>query len=195
MASIDDLIKEHSEVIDKLYNKLNVINDVIGKITYCFKSGNKILVCGNGGSAADAGHIVGEFVGRLKKERDALSAIDLTSCVPSLTAIGNDYGFEDVFAKGVQAYARKGDILWGISTSGNSENIIRAFKIGREIGAYNFSMTGRDGGRIRKENLSDLNINIYSDNTPRIQEAHELIYHIICEKVEEKMVGYKNGKK
>ena len=195
MISIEKAIKEHIEVVSTLDQEVRNIYRAIENITGCLKSGNKILVCGNGGSAADAGHIVGEFVGRFKKERDALPAIDLTSCVPSLTAIGNDYGFEEVFARGVMAYAKSGDVLWGISTSGNSENVIRAFKTGRLIGTYNFSMTGKDGGRIRKENLSDLNINISSDNTPRIQEAHEMIYHIICEKVEERIVDYKNGKK
>ena len=144
------------------------------------QEGNKILTCGNGGSAADAQHIAAEFTGRFKKERKGLAAIALTTDTSFLTAWANDYedGFETIFERQVQSLAKRNDILWGVSTSGNSENVVRAFKKGREMGTYNFSLTGRDGGKLKE--LSDLNINIPIDTTARIQETQELAYHIIC---------------
>jgi len=159
------------------------------------KDGNKLLVFGNGGSAADAQHISAELVGRFKRERNGLAAIALTTDTSFLTAWSNDYdhGFKTLFKRQVQALAKKGDILWGISTSGDSENVVRAFKQGREIGTYNFSLTGRDGGKLKK--LSDLNINIPVNNTARIQEAHELSYHIICEIIDDYSNLLKRGDK
>ena len=146
------------------------------------EDGHKLLVFGNGGSAADAQHISGELLGRFKTSRKGLAAIALTTDTSFLTARSNDYGFESIFERQVEALAGYGDVLWGISTSGNSENVLRAFRKGHRIGTYNFSLTGRNGGKLKK--LSDLNINIPIDNTARIQEAHELAYHIISELIE-----------
>ncbi|VVB78413.1 Phosphoheptose isomerase [uncultured archaeon] len=154
-------------------------------ITNSFKCGNKLLVFGNGGSAADSQHIAGELVGRYKLERKGLPAVALTTDTSVLTAWSNDYNFTGVFERQVEALAKKGDVLMGLSTSGNSENVYRAFKCGRDIGTLNISLTGNTGGKIRE--LSDININSYSGETPRIQECHVLAYHIICELVEKEM--------
>lgn len=155
-------------------------------IARCFNQGNKLLIFGNGGSAADAQHIAAEMTGRFKRERRGLPAIALTTDTSLLTAWPNDYeeGFSTLFERQVEALAKDDDVLWGISTSGNSENVLRAFKKGKEIGTYNLSLTGRDGGNLKE--LSNLNINVPIDNTARIQETHELAYHIICELVDRK---------
>lgn len=189
---IKELIKEHENCSESFYNQIENIENVVEKIVECFKSGNKILIFGNGGSAADAQHIAGKLVGRFKLERKALPAIALTTDTSVLTAWSNDYGYETVFSRQVEALAREGDILLGISTSGNSENVIKAFEKGKKIKTINISLTGNDGGKIKP--LGDLNINVESNNTPRIQEYHMLAYHIICELVEKQMTGKKNGK-
>ncbi len=167
------------------YSRPKDLVDISNKIYESLNKGQKILVFGNGGSAADAQHIAGELVGRFKKERKALAAMALTTDTSVITSLSNDYDYSKVFERQIEAFAREGDILWGISTSGNSENVIKGLEKGREIGTYNFSMTGKDGGIVKK--LSDFNINIDSKNTPRIQEAHQLAYHIICELVEDKI--------
>jgi len=160
-----------------------------------FQEGRKLLTCGNGGSAADAQHIAAEFTGRFKKERKGLPAIALTTDTSFLTAWANDYeeGFETIFERQVQSLAKRNDVLWGISTSGNSENVVRAFRKGREMGTYNLSLTGRDGGKLKE--LSDLNINIPVAATARIQEAHELAYHIICGLVDDYAAHADRGEK
>jgi D-sedoheptulose 7-phosphate isomerase len=158
--------------------------EAANKIYSSFLKGNKLLIFGNGGSAADAQHIAAEFVGRFEKERKGLAAIALTTDTSFMTAWTNDYNdFSTVFGRQVETLAKPGDILWGISTSGNSYNVVDAFEKGREIGTYNLSFTGRDGGKIK--GLSDININIPLKVTARIQEAHELAYHIICKLVDD----------
>lgn len=157
----------------------------IDYISGALKSGKKVLLMGNGGSAADAQHIAGELVGRFKKERKAIPAISLSTDTSILTAIGNDYGFEKVFERQVEALGEKGDVVIGISTSGNSENIYRAMKLAKEIGLKTIGMFGNDGGKIKV--LSDIALIVPSKNTPRIQEAHITIGHIICEGVESKV--------
>lgn len=170
------------------------IQRAVDAIVNCYKHNGKVLICGNGGSAADSQHIAGELVGRYKMERRALSAIALTTDTSILTALPNDYSFEIVFARQVEAHALKRDVLIGISTSGNSLDVLRALEKGREIGTCNISFTGCDGGRIRE--LSDININSYSKDTPRIQECHQVAYHTICELVERELFGGNiNGKK
>ena len=137
---------------------------------------------GNGGSAADAQHIAGELVGRFKKERKAIPAISLSTDTSILTAIGNDYGFEKVFERQIEALGNKGDVVIGISTSGNSENVYRAMKLAKKMGLTTIGLLGNDGGKIK--NLSDIALVVPSKNTPRIQETHITIGHIICEGVE-----------
>jgi len=158
------------------------IEKAIEAIRSDLKSGKKVLLMGNGGSAADAQHIAGELVGRFKKERKAIPAISLSTDTSILTAIGNDYGFEKVFERQIEALGNKGDVVIGISTSGNSENVYRAMKLAKKMGLTTIGLLGNDGGKIK--NLSDIALVVPSKNTPRIQETHITIGHIICEGVE-----------
>jgi D-sedoheptulose 7-phosphate isomerase len=144
---------------------------------------NKILLCGNGGSAADAQHIAAELSGRYKSERRGLPGIALTTDTSALTAIANDYGFDRVFDRQVEALASSGDLLIAISTSGNSPNIISALKVAKTLGCQTLGLSGKDGGAM--SDLCDLNIIIPSDDTPRIQEMHILIGHTICQAIDD----------
>jgi D-sedoheptulose 7-phosphate isomerase len=166
-------------------NAINAIRISTNIIIESLKNNGKILICGNGGSAADAQHITGELVGRYKMERKGLPAIALTTDTSILTAWGNDYEFETIFSRQVEALGKKEDILIGISTSGNSENIIKAIEEAKKIGLRIITFTGHEGGKMK--DLSDANINIPSDDTPRIQESHMVAYHTICELVEKEM--------
>ncbi|MFQ5444448.1 MAG: D-sedoheptulose 7-phosphate isomerase [Nitrospinales bacterium] len=147
------------------------------------KNGGKLLLMGNGGSAADAQHIAAELVGRYKRERKAIPAIALTVDSSTLTAVGNDYGFDNIFSRQVEALVCKGDVLVGISTSGNSENVIRGLKLANELGAVTIGLLGNQGGKA-KENVQ-VAIVVPSNDTARIQEAHITIGHIICEILEQ----------
>ena len=147
------------------------------------KAGNKILLFGNGGSAADAQHIAAELTGRYKTERRGLPGIALTTDTSALTAIGNDYGYDRVFDRQVESLANKGDLLIGISTSGNSKNVINAFNVGRELGCTILGLSGRDGGAMNE--VCDLNLIVPSNNTPRIQEMHILFGHTICQLIDD----------
>ncbi len=149
------------------------------------RNGNKILICGNGGSAADAQHIAAELTGRYKTERRGLPGIALTTDTSALTAIGNDYGYDRVFDRQVEALANKGDLLIGISTSGNSKNIINALKVARELGCKTLGLTGRDGGAM--STFCDINLIVPSDDTPRIQEMHILFAHTICQIIDNEL--------
>jgi D-sedoheptulose 7-phosphate isomerase len=148
----------------------------------CLKGGNKILLAGNGGSAGDAQHIAGELVGRFAFDRPGLPAIALTTDTSILTAIGNDYGYELLFVRQVQAHARAGDILIGYSTSGRSPNILRAFEAARSLGVVCIGMTGNRGGRMRE--LCDHLLEVPSSDTPKIQEGHLILGHILCGLIE-----------
>ncbi len=151
----------------------------------CLRAGNRILLCGNGGSAADAQHLATELVSRFLRERAALPAIALTTNSSSLTAIANDYAFADVFARQVEAFGRTGDVLIGISTSGNSENVLRALQTARAKGLQTLALTGAGGGKLAA--IADQLIAIPSDDVPRIQEAHIAIGHILCDWVEKSL--------
>ena len=161
------------------------INDAIGLIRDSMSAGGKLLLMGNGGSAADAQHIAAEFVGRFNKERKALPAIALTTDTSALTCLGNDYGFEHIFARQVEALVRKGDVVVGISASGNSENVVRALQRANELGAVTIGLLGNEGGRIKE--IVHKAIVVPSNNTARIQEAHITIGHIICEIIEQEL--------
>lgn len=176
-----EMIREHEELCIEMKGYAGKIGEMAGSLANCLKNG-KILICGNGGSAADAQHFSAEIVGRYKKERKAMPAIALTTDSSILTAVGNDYGFEQIFARQVEALAKKGDALVIISTSGNSKNLVMAAKKAKEKGAYVFGLLGKKGGEVKK--LCDFEITVPSDNTPRIQEMHCMIIHIICELVE-----------
>jgi len=147
------------------------------------KRGGRILVCGNGGSAADAQHFAAELSGRYVKERRALAGIALTVDTSALTAIGNDYGFDQVFSRQVEAYGRPGDVLVGISTSGNSPNVIKAVEAAKGLGLHTIGLLGRDGGKLK--DLCDEALVVPSSVTARIQELHLMIYHFWCEAIDE----------
>jgi len=164
----------------------NKLNNAINIITDALKCGNKILICGNGGSAADSQHFAAEIVGRYKLERKGYPAIALSTDTSILTAIGNDYGFEKIFERQIEALGNNGDILIGISTSGNSENVINAVNLAKNMGIYTIGLLGKDGGKLN--NLVDLSLVVPSNNTPRVQECHLTIYHVICEEVEKKLM-------
>ena len=151
--------------------------------TETLKNGHKILLCGNGGSAADAQHIAAELSGRYKSERRGLPALALTTDTSVLTAVGNDFGFDRVFDRQVEAFAKEGDLLIGISTSGNSRNILRALSLARNIGCKTIGLSGRDGGAMGE--FCDINIIVPSEETPRIQEMHIMIGHILCQAVDD----------
>jgi D-sedoheptulose 7-phosphate isomerase len=181
-------------VIEELYEHQNLIQKVIENLsgdieTACrvivsvLKDGKKVLIAGNGGSAADAQHIAAELSGRFVKERKALPGIALTVDTSALTAISNDYGYNHVFSRQVEALAQPGDLFIGISTSGNSQGILNAFETADKIGCKTLGLSGRDGGKMN--GLCDLNIIIPSEVTARIQEMHILIGHILCKAVDD----------
>ena len=159
------------------------IQDVIEKIICCFKNGNKIIIFGNGGSAADSQHFAAEFIGRFLQERKSLPAIALTTDTSILTALGNDYSFDTIFSRQCESLVQKNDLVFGISTSGNSTNIINGLKTAKNCGGITIGLLGSNGGQLSK--IADLSIIIPSNSTPRIQESQRVILHIICEIVEE----------
>ncbi len=170
--------EEHIRVASETKKLSKEIKDAAAVVKTALSSGRKVLVCGNGGSAADAQHFAAELVGRFKKEREGLPALALTTDTSILTAIGNDYGFEMVFERQVKALGNEGDVLVGISTSGNSENVIKALKKAKEKSMKTVVLLGKGGGRMK--GTGDTEIIVPSDDTPRIQEMHGLILHIIC---------------
>jgi D-sedoheptulose 7-phosphate isomerase len=176
-------IQDHINLANRLKDELPVIISQISKlILSAFESGNKLILFGNGGSAADAQHIAAEFTGRYVKERIGLPAIALTTDTSALTAIGNDYGFDFVFSRQIEAIAKEGDVIIGISTSGNSKNVLNAIEKANSINCITISLTGKTGGLIAK--CSSLNINVDHEVTARIQEMHILIGHLICSSVD-----------
>ena len=177
-------LEAHKDTIQKVIEMLtDDIENACQMAVETLKAGNKIMLCGNGGSAADAQHIAAELSGRYKKERKGVAGLALTTDTSALTAIANDYAFENVFARQVEALAKKGDLIIGISTSGNSDNVIRAFQKGREMGCKTIGLTGKGGGKFNGQ--CDLNVIVPSDDTPRIQEMHILIGHIICQAIDD----------
>ena len=176
-------IEESIEVGEDLHkSQAENIEKAARVIISALRLGGKLLIFGNGGSAADSQHIAAELVGRFKKERRALAAIALTTDTSILTALGNDYGYDTIFARQVEALGREGDVAMGLSTSGNSKNVIEALKKARSAGVKTIGLTGTGGGAMK--DLCDVLIAVDSKNTPRIQEAHTLISHILCELIE-----------
>ncbi|CAN7239494.1 D-sedoheptulose-7-phosphate isomerase [Paenibacillus sp. LjRoot56] len=178
---------EIKRAISKDSDILRLIEQAARNMIEVYRNGNKIMLGGNGGSAADAQHIAGEFVSRFYFDRPGLPCIALTTDSSILTAIGNDYGYEQLFARQIQANGQRGDIFIGISTSGNSPNVIRGLEMCRAMGITTIGLTGESGGRMAA--LCDICIRIPSQETPRIQEAHILIGHILCAIVEESIFG------
>ena len=158
----------------------------------CLKNGGKILACGNGGSAADSQHFAAELVGRFEREREELAAIALTTDSSILTAVGNDYGYDEIFSKQVRALGKPGDVLFGISTSGNSKNVIAAVEAATKKGMIIIGMTGRDGGKIgHLVGSNGVLLNVESPITARIQEVHLLMLHCLCDSIDNLMFGEK----
>jgi len=184
---LDSYIKEHIMVANEMVKFSTKIEEISKVIYDAVKSRKKILICGNGGSAADAQHFAAELVGRYKKERTAIPAIALTTDTSILTAIANDYGYEEVFARQIEALGEKDDVLVIISTSGNSKNLIKAAEKAKEKGLKSIGLLGKGGGTVKK--MCNLEITVPSENTPRIQEMHGMIIHIICESIENKIAS------
>jgi D-sedoheptulose 7-phosphate isomerase len=182
--NIKALFNEHIEVAKNTVAQLTgVIEQACHVVVECSKNGKKVLLFGNGGSAADAQHIAAEFTGRFVKERRSLPAIALTTDTSALTAISNDYGYDRVFERQVEGFATPGDVLIGLSTSGNSPNVVKALIAGKVAGCKTIGLSGRDGGAMN--NCCDINIVIPSTITANIQEMHILIGHIICGAVDD----------
>ena len=177
-------VESHTRVL-KDVNLQENIEKIVRKSIVAFKSDKKMLLCGNGGSASDAQHIAAELSGRFYNDRPPLYAEALHVNSSYITAVANDYSYEATYARMVEAAGREGDVLVGISTSGNSPNVVKAMQKANEIGMLTVGLTGRDGGKIQE--ICDIMIRIPSDDTPRIQEAHILVGHIICQLIEEEM--------
>lgn len=187
---IKDQIKKSYETKQSLYSNellLNAISDVAQKCVQLYKNGKKTLLAGNGGSAADAQHIAAELVGRYGFDRPSIPSLALTTDTSNLTAIGNDYGYDYVFSRQLEGMGQEGDLFIGISTSGNSQNIINAFLSAKKKGITTVALVGRDGGEMAK--IADISLIVPSTSTPRIQESHILIGHILCDIIEKEMFG------
>ena len=176
-------IKASQKTMDDLINDIEKAANIC---IDCLKKGNKILIFGNGGSAADAQHIAAEIIGRYKTERKGLPAIALTTDSSVLTAISNDFGYSSIFKRQVEALANPGDILFGISTGGSSINVINALKLAKNIQCKTIGLSGKDGGDFNA--LCDVNLIAIAEDTPRIQEMHILIGHIICHLIDEAFI-------
>jgi D-sedoheptulose 7-phosphate isomerase len=180
---IETIIRTHKKMVAEFEaDGLETIAAAADTITKVLKQGGRVYVCGNGGSAADAQHIAGELVGRFERERKGLPAIALTTDTSVITSISNDYGFENVFAKQVEALVKEGDILWAISTSGASANVIAAAELAKKKGACVLAFTGKSNSKL--EQIADICVCANEKSTARSQEIHQLAYHIICGLVE-----------
>ena len=175
---------------ETLKDNLSLIIKSVEEIVKVFENNGKLFFMGNGGSAADSQHIAAEFVGRFQKERRSLPAIALTTDSSILTALGNDYGFDIIFARQLEGLGRRGDLVVAISTSGNSKNVIEGVKKAKELGIKSIALTGCGGGRLA--GLCDINLIVPSNKTARIQESHICIAHAICELVENQLSGNRN---
>ena len=179
----NESIENHRKVIENLANQSNEILDIIDIAKYTLSNQNKILFCGNGGSAADSQHLAAEFTGRFISKKQPLPAIALTTDTSAITAIGNDFSFDEIFSRQVNALGVKGDLLFAISTSGNSANVLKAVEESKKIGIKSIGLLGNDGGKLSE--ICDHSIVIKSNITSRIQEAHIFIGHLVCESVDD----------
>ena len=180
-----EAIDEHLALISCLRQQQPVLEKIAEELALAVLSGKKVLWCGNGGSAADSQHLAAELMGRFRRERNAFPSIALTTDTSILTAVGNDYGFEKVFQRQVEALCTKGDVVVGISTSGSSKNIYAALQTAREMGAYTVAFTGQTGGAIA--GIANAALCIASKDTARIQEAHIFCGHLICDWIERRV--------
>jgi D-sedoheptulose 7-phosphate isomerase len=190
LNTINDLIKASISVKEQIISDgvmAPILEEVIQIITNTFQNGGAVYFCGNGGSAADAQHLAAEFSGRFYKDRKALPSEALHCNTSYLTAVANDYSYDVIYSRLIEGIARKGDVLIGLSTSGNSGNILKAFEMANSMGVITIGMTGAGGGKMKA--ISNYLIEVPSNTTPRIQESHILIGHIICELVEKNIFG------
>jgi len=187
---IQKIILESSEVIQNSTSLIPIIEKTIGTITKCLRKNKKVILFGNGGSAADAQHIAAEFVGRFRLERKSFPALAFTTDSSIITAVGNDFSFEKIFSRQCESLVSKGDVVIGISTSGNSANVKKGLMVAKKKGAITIGLLGKKGGTIK--NIVDISIIVNSSSTPRIQEVHRTISHIICEFVEKNLVNKNN---
>lgn len=178
----DRAIDEHTAVVNSLREQQPLMQKIAEKMTSAILAGHKVLWCGNGGSAADSQHLAAELMGRFRRERRGLASIALTTDTSILTAIANDYGYEKVFQRQVEALCTGGDVVVGISTSGSSKNVCVALETARQCGAFTVAFTGQDGGAVAS--VAQVTLRIASKNTARIQEAHILCGHMICDWIE-----------
>lgn len=178
MKSWSEQIQEHQAMVDTLASMESDVQKASQVINNALQEGNKLLLCGNGGSAADAQHIAAEIIGRFETERLALPAIALTTDTSILTAVGNDYGYDHVFSRQVEGLGQAGDVLLAYSTSGNSQNVINAVEVAKQKGMVVISLTGKGGGQLAK--LADIDLCVKATSTARIQEAHGIIGHALC---------------
>ncbi len=185
---VDHRLQSIAKAFDKSY--CGVIEAVVDLICQRFQAGNKLLICGNGGSAADAQHLAAEFVGRFHFNRQALPAIALTANSSILTSVSNDYTYDIVFSRQVEALGQPGDILWGLSTSGKSANVLHALKCAKDKGLHTIGMAGNNGGLFQE--FADYPLFIADKNTPCIQEVHLMTYHHVCEQVESRLFAQKS---
>ena len=181
-AVFQQAIDNHLQAVQQLRQQQEILELLAMRMVEAIRTGGRVLWCGNGGSAADCQHLAAEFVGRFRQERRGLASIALTTDSSVLTAIGNDYGFDEIFRRQVQALCATGDVVVGISTSGNSRNVSAALLEAKEIGAFSACFTGSDGGKVAR--IADLVLKVASKDTPRIQEVHILAGHILCDWVE-----------
>jgi len=177
-----DQVEQHQRLVAAASDHLDLFARMADRIIACFDRAGKLLVLGNGGSAADAQHIAAELVGRFKHDRKPLPAIALTTDTSILTAVSNDLGFDNSFARQVEALTTDGDIIWALSVSGWSPNVLRAVQLGRNLGAEIIGFTGRSGGAL--VDLCDLCFQADHDVSDRVQEIHQLAYHLICDRIE-----------
>ena len=182
---IEKTLEQSTKMITDLHDLSNEINKTVTLIVTAVNKNRKIIIIGNGGSAADAQHIAAEFLGRYKLKRKSIPAIALTSNSSTTTAIANDYDFSDIFSRQCESLVSKGDIVIGISTSGNSENVVKGLRTSKKNGGLTIGLLGNKGGKIK--NIVDIPLIVKATSIPRIQEAHRVIYHIICEIVEEEL--------
>ena len=184
LTTVKKEFKSHLEIIQNVLNNIEPDIEKASQMAIeALKNKKKIILFGNGGSAADAQHIAAELTGRYKTERKGLAGLALTTDTSALTAIGNDYGYDRVFDRQVESLANEGDLLIGISTSGNSKNVVNALKLGKELGCKTLGFSGKNGGDMN--NVCHLNLIVPSNNTPRIQEMHILFGHTICQCIDE----------
>ena len=187
--SVERYLQQSREAIDRAISHAGDANvePAIEAITSVLREHKPLLVCGNGGSASDAMHITGELVGRFLRERKAINCICLSSNSSVLTAWANDYSYETVFARQVEAYGQRGGALLGLSTSGNSLNVIRAFEVARQLGLVTIGLTGEGGGKLAA--VSDILIDVPERSTPIVQQLHLCLYHYMCQRIEAGMTG------